>query len=83
LGQPDYRLDLDDTYRIRIFRDFSAPKFWVMVVHDPEESKVLRDMGFFWKVNGQREAQRFESRESALRWVAIRWDWIIDRSLAR
>jgi len=74
--------------RFRIFRDPRNKREWLTYLH-PETPKErlermpesLRDKSYMkWDLQGRME-DRSTSRASAIRWIALHWDFVIDRAM--
>jgi hypothetical protein len=79
----EYRVDVGEQVRLRMFRSPLNPRQWVLVAHKAVESPTLRKYGFLFEVEGERDRDRFDTRRSVLSWIAIRWDWAIDSEMRR
>lgn len=75
-------VELGDALRLRILH--SSKREWRIVAHRPEESPVMRRMGFLFQVESDPSAgSRHRTLRQALVWIAIHWDYLIDRLLAQ
>jgi len=79
--ESEYRVDLLDIVRLRMFRQPRDTRHWALVAHGPIENPILRGMGFLFEVEGQRDRESFRTREQVLSWIAIRWDDIVDKAM--
>jgi len=77
----EYRVDLLDIVRLRMFRTPRNSRRWGLVAHGPIENPVLRNMGWLFEVEGERDRETFETRERVLSWIAIRWDYAVDKAM--
>lgn len=71
-------VELGEVLRLRILH--SSKREWRIVAHRPEESPVLRRMGFLFQIESDRSAgSRHGNLRQAIVWIAIHWDYVVDR----
>jgi hypothetical protein len=79
--ESEYRVEVGEAILFRMFRSPLNRNLWVLVAHKPIENDVLRRIGFKFEVEGERDRDRFETRERVLSWIAIRWDYLVDSEM--
>lgn len=62
------------------FRIFRSDGEWITVKHAATKSKVMREIGIDYEIEGERE-DRSLTRESALGWIALHWSDVVDRMM--
>ena len=79
--ESEYRVDLADVVRMRMFRQPRSTRHWALVAHRPEENQRYRAIGVLFNIEGDRDRESFSSREHVLSWIAIRWDYAVDAAM--
>lgn len=79
--QSEYSVTLGETVKLRMFRQPRNERQWGLVAHRPIDNPVLRRIGFLFEVEGERDRETFQTRERVLSWIAIRWDYAVDKAM--
>lgn len=67
-------------FKFRIFRAIGRGG-WELVTHKRRRDPFMESIGIRYELEGEWDHQNYSTRESVLSWIALHWDYLIDKEI--